>query len=264
MCQIERVRYMKCPLVEVAYQLNFPTILSIEAEIPAKFQSEIRKAFPHYQIQTEQENEITVNITGEDVNPMFKHRPVRKLHQFISEDGMWKIILAKNQLAISTLRYGQWEDMVERFERPLKAFSEVYDQTYFERIGLRYVDAIKRSELGLEGVEWKELIQPHLLGCLGFPQEESIKVSSNVLRAEIMMDGISVRVSSGLGIINIDDNSKKQVNAFILDCDYYQIGKVDMGKIDEVAEKLHQKSTVFFRKSITKKLHDAMEPRELR
>ena len=111
MCQIERVRYGKCPLVEVAYQLNFPTILSIEAEMPVKFQNEIRKAFPQYQIQTEQENEITVNITGEDVNPMFKHRSVRKLHQFISEEGKWKITLAKNQLAISTLKYEQWEDM---------------------------------------------------------------------------------------------------------------------------------------------------------
>ena len=263
MCQIERVRYLKCPLVEVTYQLNFPTILSIEAETPAKFQGEIRKAFPQYQIQTEQENEITVNITGDDVNPMFRHRPVRKLHQFISEDGVWKITLAKNQLAISTLRYEQWEDMQKRFEGPLKAFSEVYEQTYFERIGLRYVDAIRRSELGLEGVEWKELIQPHLLGCLGFSQAESTKVSSNTLRAEIMMDGVSVRISSGMGTINTDNN-KKTDNAFILDCDYYQIGKVDMEKIGEVAERLHQKSTEFFRQSITKKLHEAMEPRELK
>lgn len=136
MCQIERVRYSKCPLVEVAYQLNFPTILSIEAEMPAKFQNEIRKTFPQYQIQTEQENEITVNITGEEINPMFRHRPVRKLHQFISEDGTWKITLAKNQLAISTLKYEQWEDMMQRFEQPLKAFAKVYDQTYFERVGL--------------------------------------------------------------------------------------------------------------------------------
>ena len=65
-----------------------------------------------------------------------------------------------------TLKYEQWEDMMRRFEQPLKVFSEVYDQSYFERVGLRYVDAIKRSELGLEGVEWKELIKPHLLGLI--------------------------------------------------------------------------------------------------
>ena len=62
MCQIERVRYSKCPLVEVAYQLNFPTILSIEAEMPAKFQNEIRKTFPQYQIQTS---------SGEKATPVY-------------------------------------------------------------------------------------------------------------------------------------------------------------------------------------------------
>lgn len=232
MCQIERVRYGKCPLIEAVYQLNFPTILSIEAEMPARFQNEIRKAFPQYQIQTEQENEITVNVTGEDINPMFRHRPVRKLHQFISEDGMWKITLAKNQLAISTLKYEQWEDMMERFKQPLKAFTEIYDQTYFERVGLRYVDAINRSELGLEGTEWRELIKPHLLGCLAFAQEEVTKVNLNTLRAEIVIDGIFVRISSGLGVINT--NNKKPDNAFILDCDYYQTGKVDIDKVEEV------------------------------
>ena len=262
MCQIERVRYKKCPLVEVTYQVNFPTILSIEAEMPVEFQNQIRKEFPQYRMQTEQENEIPMNITGEDENSIFRHRAVRKLHQFISEDGMWKITLAKNQLAISTLRYEQWEDMMRRFEQPLKAFSEVYDQFYFERVGLRYVDAIKRSELGLEGVEWKELIQPHLLGCLSFSQKEVEKVNLNTLRAEIVMDGISVRVSSGLGIINADNQETD--NAFILDCDYYQVRKVDMDKSDEVAESLHQKSTEFFRKSITRKLHKAMDPQELK
>ena len=35
-------------------------------------------------------------------------------------------------------------------------------------------------------------------------------------------------------------------------------------KIGEVAEGLHQKSTDFFRKSITRKLHEAMEPQELK
>lgn len=45
MCKIKRVRYEKCPLIEVTYQLNFPTILSIEAEMPVKYQNAIRKIF---------------------------------------------------------------------------------------------------------------------------------------------------------------------------------------------------------------------------
>ena len=101
-----------------------------------------------------------------------------------------------------------------------------------------------------------------MLGCLAFAQEEVTKVNLNTLRAEIVIDGIFVRISSGLGVINT--NNKKPDNAFILDCDYYQTGKVDIDKVEEVAEQLHQKSTEFFRKSITQKLHEAMEPQELK
>ena len=100
------------------------------------------------------------------------------------------------------------------------------------------------------------------MGCLSFSQEEVEKVNLSTLRAEIVMDGTSVRISSGLGIINTDN--KEPDNAFILDCDYYQVGKVDMNKIGGVAEGLHQKSTEFFRKSITRKLHEAMDPQELK
>ena len=161
MCKIKRVRYEKCPLIEVTYQLNFPTILSIEAEMPVKYQNAIRKNFPQYRTQTEQEGEITVNINGEEVNPIFRQRPIKKIHHFISEDGQWRITLAKNQLAISTLQYEQWEDMKEKFKTPLQAFADIYDQSYFDRIGLRYIDAIDREKLNFKDTEWRDLIKPH-------------------------------------------------------------------------------------------------------
>lgn len=78
MCEIKRVRYEKCPLIEVTYQLNFPTILSIEAEMPVRFQNAIRKDFPEYKMQTEQEGEITVNIKGEELSPIYKQRQAKK------------------------------------------------------------------------------------------------------------------------------------------------------------------------------------------
>ena len=52
---IKRVKYQKCPLLEVKYQLNFPTILSIDAEEPAKFQELIRSDFPNYKMQRARE-----------------------------------------------------------------------------------------------------------------------------------------------------------------------------------------------------------------
>lgn len=41
MSDYKRVKYNKCPLVEVTYQLNFPAILSNEAQEPVSFQEAI-------------------------------------------------------------------------------------------------------------------------------------------------------------------------------------------------------------------------------
>lgn len=262
MCEIKRVRYGKCPLVEVTYQLNFPTILSIETEMPAKYQNAIRKDFPQYREQIEQESEITVNIiNGKEVSPIFQQRPAKKIHNFISEDGQWRILLSKNQLAISTLCYEQWEDMKEKFSIPLHAFCDIYDQKYFERIDLRYIDAIDKEQLNLKGVEWRELIRPHLLGCLGLESNNSFQIKSSTLNTEIMIGDISVKIFSGLGMINYGDKSTKE--NFILDCDYFKAEKIELSDLDRVAMKLHCESTTFFRNSITEKLHEAMEPKEI-
>ena len=44
----KRVKYNRCPLVEVIFQLRFPTILSINSKQPADFQEKIRKEYPFY------------------------------------------------------------------------------------------------------------------------------------------------------------------------------------------------------------------------
>lgn len=262
MNQIKRVRYKKCPLVEVVYQLNFPTILAIEAEEPAEFQNAIRRVFPKYKMRIEQEGEITVNVKGEEFNPMFRQRPVRKLYDFISEDGQWKVTLAKNMLSISTFQYKQWEDMNDKFQLPLNSFTRIYEQSYFERVGLRYVDAIDKKALGLDEVEWKELIQPHLLGCLGLVEERSMKVKSSIFRSELAIDDISVKLSAGLGMVNKSDGDSLK-KAFIIDCDYFKFDKMYMDNLPNVVERLHLESTSFFRNSITDKLHNSMEPEEI-
>lgn len=258
---IKRVKYGNCPLLEVTYQLNFPTILSIEAEMPAKYQDKIRKEFPQYRMQTEREGEIIVDVGGDDANPVFRQRPVRKIHHFISEDGQWRLSLAKNQLSISTLQYDNWEDLKKKFSKPLKAFVDVYNQTYFERIGLEYIDAFNREKLNLKNVEWKELIEPHLLGCLGLQSNKSFKIKSSKLNTEIVMDDITVKIISGLGTVNKKENIINET--FILDCEYSKVGKFGLYEIEEIATMLHQTSITFFRKAITQKLHMAMEPNDI-
>ena len=44
----KRVRYKNSPLLEVIFQLRFPTILTINANPPVEFQEKIRNEFPYY------------------------------------------------------------------------------------------------------------------------------------------------------------------------------------------------------------------------
>ena len=60
----KRVKYNRCPLVEVIFQLRFPTILSINSKQPADFQEKIRKEDPFYDEGIEEQNELLINTNG--------------------------------------------------------------------------------------------------------------------------------------------------------------------------------------------------------
>lgn len=258
----KRVKYNKCPLVEVTYQLSFPTILSIEVKEPADFQEKIREKYPVYNQQTEQKNEVVVNMDSTTANAIINQQLVRKLHHFISEDQQWRVTLAKDMLAFSTVKYDTWEDLNARTVDVIKAFVDIYRPAFFTRLGLRYIDAIERSALCLQETPWNELLQSHLCGCLGYQTGEHFQVRNSNVNAEVAFDDILVNIASGLGTVDHHDG-KSPSEAFILNCDYYITKRISITDLYTMATKLHDRSHAFFRESITDKLHNAMDPREI-
>ena len=150
-----RYAYGKSQLIEVICQLRFPTILSIDTREPADFQETVRAAFPRYQCQVEK-------LPGVNGAPA---RTVNN-HTFISEDGGYKLSLTKDFIALSTMRYTHWEDLAARLDEPLGQFIKIYRPNCFDRVGLRFVNAISREQLGLTGRRWNDLLQPPYLGIL--------------------------------------------------------------------------------------------------
>ena len=141
-----RYAYGKSQLIEVICQLRFPTILSIDTREPADFQETVRAAFPRYQCQVEK-------LPGVNGAPA---RTVNN-HTFISEDGGYKLSLTKDFIALSTMRYTHWEDFAARLDEPLGQFIKIYRPNCFDRVGLRFVNAISREQLGLTGRRWNDL-----------------------------------------------------------------------------------------------------------
>ena len=89
-----------------------------------------------------------------------------KNYSFVSVDKTYKVNLTSTFIAISTRKYTQWEEFSEKVRQVVKAFQETYEVPFYTRVGLRYIDVIQRSVLGLSNEKWSDLVKPHVLGVV--------------------------------------------------------------------------------------------------
>ena len=252
----ERFHYVRSPLVEVICQLRFPTILSIGANEPAAFQEAIRKDFPKY--MTRQEQLPPKVVKKGNATALEPQKPITNYH-FISEDGRWKINLTQNFIALSTLSYQRWEDFAIRLDQALAQFIQIYQPAYFERIGLRYVNAVSRQRLGLEGQLWDDLIQSQYIGILGEPDVEESEIAKCSLEVDTpLVGGYRMKLRTGPGLVG-GGKTDKEVK-FVLDADFSTAGKMTAEAVPEKLERMHRFAVCFFQGAITKELHEAMGP----
>ena len=183
-------------------------------------------------------------------------------YNFISEDGRWKLNLTQGFIALSTLSYTRWEDFATRLDRPLAQFIQLYQPAFFERIGLRYVNAVSRQRLGLEGELWDDLIRSQYIGILGEPDVEESEIAKCSLDVETPLVGdYRMKLHAGPGLIG-GGKTDKEVK-FILDGDFSTAGKHNPDAVPEKLERMHRFAVCLFQGAITKELHEAMGPTPL-
>lgn len=251
----KRVRYKKSPLVEVIFQLRFPTILSINTKQPVNFQDRIRARYPFYQEGIEQQNELVIAPDG---SPTQIKRSQNKNYSFVSKDELYKVNLTSSFIAISTKGYTQWEDFLDHINYIVPEFENEYMPAFYTRVGLRYIDAITRGELGLENKKWTELINSHILGIVTSDIEEGIQAF--VSEAEYKNhDGQSL-TKTHVELVHVNDNPEMSL---LIDCDYFTSGVTEKENLLYVANLLHTNSSNFIGKAITEELSKAMEPEEI-
>ena len=255
--EYQRVSYTRTPLVEVICQLRFPTILSIGAKVPAEFQEAVREDFPRYAARQEQPAPRVVGLGGPE--PKVEKQPAIINYNFISSDGAWKLNLTNSFIALSTLRYQHWEDFAHRLDKPLAQFIQLYRPAFFERIGLRYVNAVSRRALGLEDFLWDDLIQPPYLGILGEPDVEETDVTKCSVDVEsALAGGCRMKLHAGPGLLG--GGKKDPEVKFILDQDLSAAGNLAADQVPGRLEDLHRYAVRLFQGAITRRLHDAMGP----
>ena len=259
--ETKRVIYKNNPLDKVICQLRFPPILKIDTKVPDEFQERIRDCFPEFSEKSEIKLPIfksaqkdTPAEVLQSITPMGN-----KNYEFSSEDKVWTINLTRTFIALSTKDYKRREDFRTHLDAPLQAFIEIYKPSAFSRVGLRYIDIIRRSELNLNDMPWSVLLKPHALWLLG-SSDVNNNIRSFQAQCEIELeDETSIaRVMTGL-----IDGQESDEECFMIDTDFYTTKKTATTDVDSKLDYFHIRGSRLIQWLITERLHKAMEPEEL-
>lgn len=253
----ERCRYTNNPVAEVICQLRFPTILAIGERAPVDFQEAIRGVFPNYLLRQDRLPAKVVAAPGQP--PKIEQPNPIANHQFATVDGRYRINLSQGFISLTCSDYTCWEEFARMMDRPLASFIEIYQPAHFERVGLRYLNAISRRDLGLEELSWKELIEPCYLGLLAsedVPENAFSRCSQDVEGA--LPGGCRMKLHVGPGLLKRgQDTSDKEVK-MILDVDVSMGGNVPVNLAAASMQTVHTHAGAIFRGAITDTLHEAM------
>lgn len=252
-----RCIYRNNQLAEVICQLRFPEILTIETEIPAKFQEAIRNEFPRYSVRKEAP---APKLTGTPGNFRMENQAQKNNYQFVSADGAWRVNLTSTFISLACCRYTGWEDFAAKLDKPLAAFIQLYRPAFFERIGLRYLNFISRKALHLDGIPFRELLQNQYLGLLADGEINEVATTRNAVDAELAVrGGCRAKIHAGPGMVTKNGQSDKEIK-FVFDLDLYMPGNVAVNLSAGALQTLHGQAFPIFRGAITDILHDALEP----
>jgi len=258
--QEERCIYSKNQLAEVICQLRFPTILAIGAREPVDFQEAVRDVFPKYLLRQERLPAKVTALPGQP--PKVEEQKPMANHQFGTTDGRYRINLSQGFISLTCHGYTCWEDFARMMDKPLASFIEIYKPAHFERVGLRYLNAISRRDLGLEETSWRELIEPEYLGL--YAAEDIAEGAFSRCTQDVdaaLPGGCRMKLHVGPGMVKRgQDTSDKEVK-MILDLDVSMAGNVPVNLAATSMQTVHTHAGSIFRGAVTDTLHDAMEPK---
>jgi len=248
----QRVVFAINPLAEVVCQLTFPRMLELDQDIPVEFQKAIRKTFPVASSSSGVEFEFSAEAGGQPIG-----QRLRQTYMFSGDGTGLTVTLCSSFVALTATTYTRWEQFREALHLVLRALVTNYDVPFFQRIGLRYVDIVDRSALGLENVPWSELVRGELLGLSAAPEVSSSEVTELSSTSVLKTERGSVRVTSGFARRSDSGNL-----GFLIDSDFFAERRVE-AKPDECLDLLDEYNTSagdLFRWCILGKLRDALGP----
>ena len=226
-------------LDRVICQLRYNPIFSVDGKI-ADLQSMVSSEYP------------VSGVTAEPPIPLFPTAPMMKNYSFGSRDGHWTINITNTFITLSCSRYVSWDEFRSRFEKMMDVFFSCFEVSVFERVGLRYINTIRPSRLGLDRVRmnWGEMLSPETIGTMGLFGTGLENYTSTV---DASME--RCRVRSTVGTIRFNDNNEM---GFLIDNDLYKLS-VDSASILDSVNTLNSEAFELLKRMVSIKLLKMME-----
>ena len=244
--------YNKSPLKEVIFQVKFPTLLIIDQVKPADFQSRIIMDFPLYEENNSDIKELIINPVSDETQ-MNKTRMTN--YVFTNASRKSRVILNNSSLTITTLEYTNWEAFSKLCYRILGFFKDIYKFPFFNRLGLRYINVIVKSEYNLVGLPWKDIVKPEYLGNMSNVDDSSIRLFN--MSSEIV-DGTSrIIVKEKYGLVKIESSNEI---SFLADADYIYPSSREIKDVERLFESLHDESAGYIDRVVSNEVIERMEP----
>ena len=130
--------FARNPLAVVVTQLRFHPILKVDAKV-ADFQDAVRAHFPTF--GTQMSKQVTL-LAGESIEVRDE-----KVFLFSSPADDLTISLGVNSIALESKKYTHHRDFLAKADLAFKALEAVYRPIAPTRLGLRYVNVIKRDDV---------------------------------------------------------------------------------------------------------------------
>lgn len=257
--ETNKIIYENNPLTRVICQVRFPTIFKIDTEAPSLFQEKIKSQY----INVREGKEVTLDIkignpqvvSDENSKPFIQ--TTNKRIEFFSEDEKWRVTISRNSLSFLTTNYVRWSEFKPKFIFVLENFIEAYSPSVFTRIGLRYVDIITRSKLGIDNMGWNQLINPDILGILNSKViGENIDDFQTIFLLKLDGDNL-VQVRSGI----VKSTLNPEEICFMIDSDFFKLKNLQYDELVSTIDYFNTKAFGLFKLCITEKLHNAMKPK---
>ena len=254
----DREVYDLNPLNEVICQFRYPAILRVSAERPAEFQDAIRDTYPLYKEKTLTDalpSPLQESIAGLLAALPIPTLPGLREHHFSTDDESRTISLNQDFVAVIDSGYTRWENFLGAIKLAEKTFCNIYSPSFYQRVGLRYVNLLVRDRFGMPNAPWSRLLNPSFIGMLGADDlgGDIQELTTEALLTIPDVEGGYVRIKHGLAKAQ---PSNEQI--YLIDADFYTSRRSDSNAAFHNLEIFNKWGGYLFRWATRPELRDAL------